>query len=238
MVGNTLLTNPEETTGEMTDWPIEWCMEQEMNDAWAIDERPTQGLQFTPKVAPSFDGRISWFAFEEAIDDWLEITTLTPERWAPSLKSRLAGDASIYKPLLDRDRLKDPNDGLEYFKNELRPHFVTGVEAVFIFRFYQLQRFYRGTEDLHRRIGRLQVLRKRIIDAWTDTFLPDPPEHGDFLAALNADKDQLQADGLAMQRQAVAAGFPPAPIVLFTIEEGLERWRTTRKEERTEISFH
>ena len=65
--------------------------------------RQPQGLQFTPKVAPSFDGRISWFAFEEAIDDWLDIATLAPDKWAPSVKARLVGDASIYKPLLDRE---------------------------------------------------------------------------------------------------------------------------------------
>ena len=52
----------------------------------------------TSKVAPSFDGRISWFAFEEAIDDWLDLTTLAPDTWAPSLKARLVGYASIYKP--------------------------------------------------------------------------------------------------------------------------------------------
>ena len=89
-----------------------------------------------------------WFAFEEAIHDWLDITTLTPEKWAPSLKARLVGDASIYAPLLGRERFKDPNDGVDYFQNELRPHCVKGVEAVFIFRFYQLQRFCRGSQDL------------------------------------------------------------------------------------------
>ena len=31
-----------------------------------------------PKI-PSFDGRSSWFAFEEAIDDWVDITTLAAE---------------------------------------------------------------------------------------------------------------------------------------------------------------
>ena len=82
----------------MTDWPTEWDMDNEINHAWAVDERQHQGLQFTSKVAPSFDGRISWFAFEEAIYDWLDSTTLTPDKWAPSLKSRLVGDASIYIP--------------------------------------------------------------------------------------------------------------------------------------------
>ncbi|MFM7981456.1 MAG: hypothetical protein ACKPKO_19280, partial [Candidatus Fonsibacter sp.] len=28
--------------------------------------------------APPFDGRFSWFAYEEAVDDWLDITTLPP----------------------------------------------------------------------------------------------------------------------------------------------------------------
>ena len=42
----------------------------------------------------------------------------------------------IQTPLLiEKDY--DPNGGVDYFKNELRPHFVKGVEAVFIFRFYQ-----------------------------------------------------------------------------------------------------
>ena len=90
-----------------------------MNVAWAVDERQPQGLHFTPKVAPSVDGRISWFAYEEAIDDWLDITTLAPDKWAPSLKAIMVGAASIYKPLLDRDMMKDPNDRVDYFKMSL-----------------------------------------------------------------------------------------------------------------------
>ena len=50
----------------MNDWPTEWDMEGETHDSWADDESQPQGLQFTQKVAPSLDGRIYWFAFEEA----------------------------------------------------------------------------------------------------------------------------------------------------------------------------
>ena len=89
------------------DWPTEWDIEGELNDAWAVDERQPQGLHVTPKVAPSFDGRTSWFAYEEAIDYWLDITTLALDKWAPSLKAILVGDASIYKLLLDRESLRD-----------------------------------------------------------------------------------------------------------------------------------
>ena len=31
-----------------------------------------RGCNIPPKVARSFDGSISWFAFEGAIDDWLD----------------------------------------------------------------------------------------------------------------------------------------------------------------------
>ena len=130
----------------------------------------------------------------------------------------------MYKPLLDRDMLKDPNGGVDYFKNELRPHFVKRVEAVFICRLYQLQRFYRGSQDLQRWIGRLQVFRKRIIDAWMDTFHPDPPENPDFQQALQVENARLQADGLAARQQAVQQGFQPQPIVLFTAEESRKIW--------------
>ena len=33
-----------------------------------------QFQQVTTKIPPLFDGRTSWFAYEEAIDDWCDIT--------------------------------------------------------------------------------------------------------------------------------------------------------------------
>ena len=84
--------------------------------AFAAENTAGPGLQSTPKIPPSFDGRSSWFAYEEAVDDWVDITTLGAEKLGPSLRNRLGGDAAIYKSLLDRDRLKDPNFGVRYFK--------------------------------------------------------------------------------------------------------------------------
>ena len=75
----------------------------------------------------------------------------------------------------------------------------------------------------------MQVLRKRIIDAWMDTFHPDPPDNPDCQLALIADNAGMQADGLVAQQQVVQAGFRPQPIVLFAIEEGLERWNNRRR---------
>ena len=86
--------------------------------------------QMTTKVAPAYDGRTSFFAFEDAIDDWCDITEVEPERHGPALRNRLEGDAAQYKRLLDRELLKDPVEGVSYFKRFLRPHFIKGAQTV------------------------------------------------------------------------------------------------------------
>eukprot|EP00439_Symbiodinium_sp_Y106_P048498 s3751_g6.t1 len=95
--------------------------------------------QVTTKVPPSYDGRGSWFAYEEEIDDWCDITELDADKRGPALRNRLEGEAAIHKRLLDRDRLKDPTNGVKYFKSFLRPLFVKGAANVFLYRFQQLK---------------------------------------------------------------------------------------------------
>ena len=88
----------------------------------------------TTKVPPLFDGRTSWFSYEELIDDWVDLTTLDVTKHGPALKNRLIGDASIYKSLLDRDHLITAG-GVQHFKDIIRPHFVEGAQSVFLWRF-------------------------------------------------------------------------------------------------------
>ena len=90
-------------------------------DSYAMRRAPQQTQihmtqQMTTKVAPAYDGRTSFFAFEDAIDDWCDITELEPEKRGPASRNRLEGDALQYKRLLDRDMLRDPNEGVNYFK--------------------------------------------------------------------------------------------------------------------------
>ena len=170
--------------------------EEDMSFAAADQAGP--GLQSTPKIPPSFDGRSSWFSYEEAIDDWVDITTLDQEKQGPSLKNRLVGDAAVYKPLLDRDLLRDPDNGVRYFKETVRPHFVKGNQSVFLWRFFQFLRFYRGQQDLLRWIGRLSVVRKRLQDSWMD-----------LLPATNDQDPAFQADLIELNNQRLAAGEQP-----------------------------
>ena len=88
-----------------------------------------------PKVPPTFDGTTSWLEYEDMIEDWLGITNLSPEKWGPSLKNALVGQAEFYKNMLDNQKLRDENNGVAHFKETLRPYFVKGVSYIFMWRF-------------------------------------------------------------------------------------------------------
>ena len=125
--------------------------------------------QVTTKVPPGFDGKTSWFAFEDAIDDWCDITELEAEKWGPALRNRLEGEASVYKRLLDREQLREPNGrGVEYFKRTLRPHFVKGAQTVFLYRFMRFMKNNRGNAELMKWMTRFQTDGRRLEESWMD----------------------------------------------------------------------
>ena len=74
----------------------------------------------------------------------------------------------MYKRLLERDRLKDPDNGVQYFKDTLRPHFVKGAQSVFLWRLFQFMRLRRGTLEMIRWLGKFALMKKRLHDAWMD----------------------------------------------------------------------
>jgi hypothetical protein len=79
-------------------------------DSYAMRRVPQQPAihmtqQMTTQVAPAYDGRTRFFAFEYATDDWCDITELEPEKGGRALRNRLEGDASQYKRLLNRTQV-------------------------------------------------------------------------------------------------------------------------------------
>ena len=181
------------------------------NQSYATNHRHLQELQrlsafqqVTTKVPPSYDGRSSWFAYEDAIDDWCDITELDGDKRGPALRNRLEGEAGIHKRLLDRDRLKDPNNGVKYFKSFLRPLFVKGAANVFLHRFQQFMNLHRGNGDMLRWITRFQLSAQRMQEAWNDTYLPitDPmnAEVRAFIAGLPAEEQATITKDDAMER--------------------------------------
>ena len=71
-----------------------------------------------------------------AFDEGVTLTELEPEKRGPALRNRLEGDAQQYKRLLDRELLRDPYEGVAYFKRFLRPHFIKGAQNVFLIPFH------------------------------------------------------------------------------------------------------
>ena len=124
----------------------------------------TSGI--TPNIPPSCDGTTSWFKYEELMEDWLDVTVLDTSKQGPALKNRLHGNAEKYRGLLNRDALK-AEDGVKYFRDKLRPHFVKGAHSVSLWRFYLLMRARRGHTEMVDQIGKFDLLLKRAKDSWT-----------------------------------------------------------------------
>ena len=201
--------------------------------------------QVTTKVPPGFDGKTSWFAFEDAIDDWCDITELEAEKWGPALRNRLEGEASVYKRLLDRDQLREPNGrGVEYFKRTLRPHFVKGAQTVFLYRFMRFMKNNRGNAELMKWMTRFQIDGRRLEESWMDLCpeldLTSPAivaevtarrnAHNNAQAALHAadnnhvivpwNDDMIQAvhnEAIGLHRQQHRDLFPLSPNLIALI---------------------
>ena len=106
--------------------------------------------QVTRKVDPSYDGKTSFFAFEDATDDWCDITELEPEKRGPDscFEEQTRRRCICLQRLLNRELLRDPTDGVNYLKRFLQPRFIKGAQTVFLYRFIQFMKHNKGTMGL------------------------------------------------------------------------------------------
>ena len=130
-----------------------------------------------------------------------------------------------YKRLLDRDMLRDPNEGVNYFKRFLRPHFIKGAKNVFLYRFMQFMKFNRGTMDLEKWMTRFQLTGNRLIESWMD-LLPEPsvtnPEAIQFVQQKRQhERDQTEKAELA----AATPGAAPHVVIPWSDELALVAFR-------------
>ena len=207
-------------------------------DSYAMRRAPQQTQihmtqQMTTKVAPAYDGRTSFFAYEDAIDDWGDITELEPEKRGPALRNRLEGDAQQYKSLLDRDMLRDPNEGVHYFKRFLRPHFTKGAQNVFLYRFMQFMKFNRGTMDLQKWMTRFRLTGNRLIESWMD-LLPEAsvtsPEAIQFVQQKRQEHERDQAEQAGVT--AATPGAAPHVVIPWSDELALVAFRQYKEHRR------
>ena len=173
---------------------------------WDHDEDP-----------PLFDGPTSWFKYEELIDYWLDLTVLEREKRGPALKNRLVGDAEMHKGLLDRESLRTA-DGVKYFRETLRPHFIKGAQSVFLWKFYQFNRARRGSVEMVKWVGMFPLLLKHLRDAWMDMLpmsaMSETQRRNQYLAHVARENEDRQ-------RRTANILDPDAP-------ETRDRWNATQ----------
>ena len=107
----------------------DWVAEEDQWDSFPAHSTPTMvhaAHPVTTEVPPGFDGTTNWFRYADAVEEWCDLTKVEARRRGPAVAARLTGRAEIYKERLDRDRLKDPETGVDYLLATLRPYFVKG----------------------------------------------------------------------------------------------------------------
>ena len=175
----------------LESWPEEVSISETSESAYLADDEEyaamsahvfgasqlPHGVLMSTKIPPAWNGRGSWFAYEEMVNDWVDSCALDEKKRGPELKNRLCDDAAVYKPMLDRDKLKqEDNKGVEYFLDTMRPHFVKGVQNVFLYRLYQYLKLRRGRLEISRWIAKYTLMKMRLTNAWMDLLTVTPQE--------------------------------------------------------------
>ena len=157
-------------------------------------------LLVTTEVPPGYDGSTNWFKYADAVEEWRDLTKVEAKRRGPAIAARLSGRAEIFKERLDRERLRDPETGVDNFLATLWPFFVKDLQSAFLYRFFQMLRCNRGRTDYERCMVKYKIARQKAIDAWLDATTPKPPaDHADVAAQV----ERLQEAARDRQRPEV-----------------------------------
>ena len=121
----------------------------------------------------------SWFKYGELIDDWLDLPQLEVGKRGHAFKNRLAAE-----------------DGVRYFKDILRPHFIKGAQSVSLWRFYQFIRARRENTEMVNWIGTFSLFLKRLRDAWMDMLpmsaMNETRRQNQYLADVTRENEERQ----------------------------------------------
>ena len=197
---------PPQKSPNMDDW-----YQDEAWDSFPVNPTPTMthaAHPVTTEVPPGYDGSTNWFKYADAVEEWCDLTKVEARRRGPAIAARLSGRAEIFKERLNRERLRDPETGVDYFLATLRPFFVKDLQSVFLDRFFQMLRCNRGHADHQRWTVKYEIARQKAVDAWLDATTPKPLE-GE--AAVVVQIGRLREAARDRQRQEVRRDWAGAP---------------------------
>ena len=144
----------------------------------------------------------------QVVDDWVTITTVEASKRGPLLKSRVTGDAYMYKAVLQNDLLQDPDEGVNFFKNTLKKYFLKGATSVFLIF-----------------TSKIEILLMRLKAAWMDLMPIFTAQSPTFRQSVQ----EANARTIARHQQAAGVRAPPPallneddPIVLRQYITGMQ----------------
>ena len=169
----------------------------------------TLNVSMTAKQPPSYDGKVSWFRYEELVDDWVTITTVEASKRGPLLKSRLTGDAYMYKAVLQNDLLQDPDEGVNYFKNTLKKYFLKGATNVYLYRLLSFFNHRRQNQEFLIFTSKFEILLMRLKAAWMDLMPIFTAQSPSFRQSVQ----DANARTIARHQQAAGVRAPPPALL-------------------------
>ena len=176
----------------------------------------------TTEVPPGYDGSTNWFTYADAVEEWRDLTKVEARRRGPAIAVRFSGRAEIFKERLDRERLRDPETGVDYFLATLRPFFVKNLQSVFLYGFFQMLRCNRGQTEHQRWMVKYEIARQKAVDAWLDATTPKPIV-GE--AEVTAQVERLQEAARDRRRAETRRDWAGAPGDLAgLLPQQLQQW--------------
>ena len=169
----------------------------------------TLNLSMAAKQPPSYDGKVSWFSYEELVDDRVTITTVEAAKRGPLLKSRLTGDAYMYKAVLQNDLLQDPDEGVNYFKNTLKKYFLKGAINVYLYRLLSFFNHRRQNQEFLIFTSKFEILLMRLKAAWMDLMPIFTAQSPSFRQSVQ----DANARTIARHQQEAGARAPPPALL-------------------------
>ena len=128
-----------------------------------------RGHTFSIKFPPGFSGQETWFTYEQEVLEWCKVTTAEATKRGALLRLGMHGTAIIWKEIFEEELLSDPNTGVTYFLETLRPKILRNALHVFLFRFKRFHNLIRGRTDFLDFVPRFEKYRRELLNAWLDT---------------------------------------------------------------------
>ena len=155
----------------------------------------------------------------------MTITTVEAPKRGPLLKSRLTGDADMYKAVLQNDLLQDPDEGVNYFKNTLKKYFLKGANNVYLYRLLSFFNHRRQNQEFLIFTSKFEILLMRLKAAWMELMPVFTAQSPSFRQSVQ----DANARTIARDQQAAGVRAPPPallneddPVVLRQYIQGMQ----------------